>query len=500
MPQKIDEMFVLSFRGDLQGLNRSIREANSRIGSLENSLNKRAARINTAFQAITRSIRSALIPAALLIFSRTIITALTSPIRYFREFETSLVSVGKVADLRGAALASLGDKVERLGTSSLPIANKQLLAITETAARLGVRGESNLVKFTSAVAGLTLATDITAEAGASNLAGLLALSKTAVSDVDRVSAALVDLGNNANATEAEIIEFALNIGKHTAAARVSVQDLLALGTTFAELRLRVESSGSAIGRAILEFNEIIRGRTTKLGLLSELTGTDVGGLTDLLQEDQFEILRRFIIGLKDVAESGGDVGQTLKDIGIQSNRSIAAFKSLAARSDFLQKNITLANEAYEENSAAAREVARQSETLDARIGVLGNSWQRLLRASDGAGGFFKGVVNSFNDLISDNTLNDFVGLLDTAIELEGRIAGGVPRRGGGLERLQTLLKETREELAGFAEEEITQFMQRLKIQAEDLAESLEVAKVAYGDLPARKPGVAGRYTKIGRRP
>lgn len=406
MPREIDRL-TISFRGDLQALNASVKQANSTIERFERAVNKRAARINTAFQAIGKAVRSALVPAALLIGARVLLGVLSAPIRAFREFETGLVEVGKVANVAGLELTDLGQRVEALGTGGIPIASKQLLEIAATAARLGVRGTENIQRFTAAVGGLTLATDVSSGPGATNLARLLNITDEPVSNIEKVSSAIVHLGNNYATTESTILDFALQLAAQTSAYGLAAQDILGLAGAFSSFSTRAERSGTAVGQFFSIMNSLVRGNSTRLREISELAGVTVDQFRQVFSKNQVDAFQLVLNGLNNVIETGGDARAVLGRFGIDGRRAISELTAAAKRSDLVADTIRDSRKAYRENIALYQEVARGAATLDSRIKILKNSFSAFVRQG-APGDFLKGATDFLSDILNPRTLGNTI--------------------------------------------------------------------------------------------
>lgn len=487
MPREIDRL-TISFRGDLQALNASVKQANSTIERFERAVNKRAARINTAFQAIGKAVRSALVPAALLIGVRVLLTALSAPIRAFREFETGMVEVGKVADVAGLELTDLGERIEALGASAIPIASKALLEITATAARLGVRGTENLQRFTAAVGGLTLATDISSGPGATNLARLLNVTAEPVRNIERVSSSLVHLGNTYATTESQILDFGLQLGRQTAAYGVAIQDVLGLAAAMSSFSTRAETSGTAVGQFFRIFNSAVRGNSKLLGEFVRVTGASVEELRELASTDLIEVLRRYSVGIGRIASEGGDAAAAFGRIGIDGRRAISELSTLGKRHDLLTQAIRDSRRAYQENLALYKEVARGAATLDSRIKILSNSFSAFARQGVPEA-LSKFAVDFLADVFSDKTIRDAKRYIDLIEKFSEQI-DEINRKGSSgfdlidvkrendIEYKTRLLREQQENLATIPDASIRVFRGQFGNEADDLAERVGVSAAA----------------------
>ena len=113
------------------------------------------------------------------------------------EFEQQLVAVGKTSNIAGDELKDFGNKAIDLVTGKLSkLSLEKILQLSETAGQLGVQGSVNILRFAETLARLETATDLVGQEGAKQIARILNVTNESVENVDRLGAAIVDLGNN----------------------------------------------------------------------------------------------------------------------------------------------------------------------------------------------------------------------------------------------------------------------------------------------------------------
>ena len=333
------------------------------------------------------------------------------------EFDKQLTNVGKTTGLSGDELKSLGKNILDLSKSLKVIGTPALLDYATVAGQLGVKGASNILNFSEALAKLQTASNISGEEGASNIARLLTLTDKGVQNVGDFADEIVRLGNNFAATENEILSNATAIAQNVSQYNFGSKDVLAFATATKAGGVEAELTGSTIGRTLGEMEKALR-TGNGLAEITKLTGLNVQELSQLIKTDSAEALRLFIKGLNDVNASGGSVNEQLEAIGINSIRDQRVIGSLATKGfDVLSQAIYDASTAF---GALDEEFSAAANNLENRLNKFSIAWDNLvLTIEDG-----EGVFAQFFALLSElganviNTFTEVLKVLNTIIDVQ----------------------------------------------------------------------------------
>lgn len=298
-------------------------------------------------------------------------------VKAFADFETALIGVGKTTNLSGEALQDLGNQFQQLSLR-LPISTVELLELGKTAAQLGVRGASDILKFSEVMGKLSRATNVAGEEGASDLARFITVTKGSIGDVDRFASALVELGNTSAATENEILGFALRLGGSTALFNVSGTQALGIATTLKSVGIEAEAGASAIQRVMGEMNEAIVKGGTKMEMLAKVTGISSKEIKSRFKTDAVGVLRDFASGLDRLGKNGGEITQALAYFGINGVRDLQTMGALSQNVGLLDEKLRTANDAFKENVALNREFAATANSVDSQTQLMKNSFNALM--------------------------------------------------------------------------------------------------------------------------
>lgn len=337
------------------------------------------------------------------------IRLLTKAISEIAEFESGLIGVSKTTGIVGKDLDQLADSIRDIA-GRVPVATTQLLALAQSAGQLGVKGTDNIAKFTETVGKLGIATNLAGEDAATSFARILTVTGTAISEVDRLGASIVALGNNFAATESEIAGSATRVAQATAQFGTTADEVLSIGTALSALGIEAEAGGTQVGIAFQKINSALRGGGKELKILQELTGKT----GETLREEFFggksaEVFDSFVQGLGRIQRAGGDVNAAMAAMGITGIRASAVFGTLATRSEVLTDAFETGKKGYEDNIALNKEVAAATESFSSQVQLLKNDLNNIVTKGDV--GTLTESVKGLRDTLNDPNTQKGIQLL-----------------------------------------------------------------------------------------
>lgn len=354
-------------------------------------LNRAIRRASTAtkiFNAQTKQLRQSLLKVGggLKSFGRNATFAVTLPllaagvagVKAFGDFEQGLKGVEKTTGISGAALEGLATKFDKLSTE-IPVSTAEMLELAQAGGQLGISGVANLEKFTLTMSKLSRASDVAGEEGAKSIARILTVTGTGIDKIDKFSSALVDLGNNAAASESEILEVSNRVAGAIGRFDVGSEKVLGISTALKSLGKQAESSGSVIGRSFDAIDQSIKKGGKQTVILSKLTGIAQADLQQAFQKDSAAVFEKFIQGLGKVQSGGGNLIKVMSALGLQGVRINDILGTLAKNPEVLAENMDRAARAFSENTALEKEFAVQTSTFNSEMKVLTGTFKSLLR-------------------------------------------------------------------------------------------------------------------------
>lgn len=163
--------------------------------------------------------------------------------------ETAFIQATKnVEDARQTKddLDALNQGLTEMATR-IPQTYEELAGLLGVGATLGVPYE-NLLAFTEVMAKLNVATNVAGESGAQAMAQFLNITEKGYDNLDRVGAALTELGNNSATTEQNILEMAHRASTGLSTVGMSTADILALSAALNSVGIEAQAGGSSVSK------------------------------------------------------------------------------------------------------------------------------------------------------------------------------------------------------------------------------------------------------------
>jgi len=371
---------------------------------------KRASLVSKAFNAQTKKMRRLLtkVGGGMKRFGRNATIGLTLPllaagaagVKAFGDFEQGMKGIEKTTGITGPALDALAMKFDTLSTI-IPVTAAEMLELAQAGGQLGVKGAKNIEKFTVVMSKLSRASDVAGEEGAKSIARILKVTGSGIKVIDRFSSALVDLGNNAEASESEILNVSNRIAGAIGRFDVGAEKVLGIATALKSLGKNAESSGSVVGRSFDAIDQAIKGGGISLRVLEKLTGLSGKALEKAFKDDATAVFEKLIIGFSKVQKGGGNLVKVMGALGLQGVRINDILGTLAKRPEELTKNLRRSAKAFAENTALQKEFEIQTNSFNSEMITLSNTFTSLGRmigktlapAVKFLGKIFKGVFN-----------------------------------------------------------------------------------------------------------
>lgn len=326
--------------------------------------------------------------------------------------EEGFIGVQKTTGLTDQQIESLKDEILDLGTE-LPVTIDKIIETTKVAGQLGIVAESGsagLLKFTEAFTKLEIASDrtISGELGAQQFARFLENSGAGVDAADKLGSAITFLGNTSKLTEGQLLSTASEIAKVSKTFAISAGSVLGISAAFTELSVQPEVARTTV----LKFFKAVEDASLAgkgLDELVELTGLTADEIRNLRKTKPEEILVKFAQGIDKARKSNKSINDELKELSLNGTIVFSALSALSANSQVLSEKIDGSNVALEKNVALNQEVAAASNTFNASVIKLKNSFVGLGDQLAGSG-FIGFLADSVDGLTA------FVKISDKAIE------------------------------------------------------------------------------------
>jgi TP901 family phage tail tape measure protein len=318
------------------------------------------------------------------------------------DWESAWAGVTKTVNGSTAQMAQLEGQLRGMA-KTLPETHEQIAAVAEAAGQLGVRRE-DIASFTKVMVDLGETTNLTSDEAATSLAQLMNVMGTAPSNVGRLGAAIVALGNNGASTEKDIVEMAQRISGSGKIIGLSEQQVLGYASALANVGIDAEAGGTAISQIFTRIDKAVSEGGEGLANFAKVSGVTADQFKQRFQTDAAGATEAFIEGLGQINKSGGDVNATLAALGITEIRQRDAVLRLAASGTNLADSLKTSADGWRENTALVDEAAKRYETTESKIKI---AWNNIKDAAITAGAAMLPVIADIAEKIA--SVADFFG-------------------------------------------------------------------------------------------
>ena len=301
----------------LARLKADVSDFQSKMGSASDFMNQFSGTTGDAMQSVGSAMAGVgtVMTAAV---TAPIAAGVVASVKSFADFEQALVGVGKTTGLAGSDLEAFGKDIQMMARD-IPLSTVELLELAETAGQLGV-STSNLEEFTRIAAEMGTATEMSANDAALAMARMANITGLPESEFRRLGSTVVELGNNMAASEEEIFNMSLRLAAAADQAGFTEDETLALSAALASVGVNAEAGGGALSRVLQDMNTQVLSSGEHLSEFARIAGMTSEEFAQAWQDRPAEALTAFVSGLKEVEAGGGDVTQTLKELGIVSTQ------------------------------------------------------------------------------------------------------------------------------------------------------------------------------------
>ena len=289
------------------------------------------------------------------------------------EFEASMAGVSRTTGLTGAELTAMGNVIKELATE-IPISQTELARVVEVAGQLGIATE-DLQEFSTVMAKLGTATDLTSENAATLLAQFVNITGT--KDFERLGSTVAALGDETATTASRIVEMSQGLAATASIAGLNEREMLAISAAVSALGVNTQAGATAMSTLLQKIYTAVESGGESLNAFAKTAGMTAGQFRAAWNEDAGDTLVKFIDGLNDVERNGQSAIMMLSDLGITNVRQTRAVLGLAEAEGLLQRTMDKANEAWNENTALTNKAATMYDTTQAKFTMFKNSVANL---------------------------------------------------------------------------------------------------------------------------
>ncbi|GLU58572.1 phage tail tape measure protein [Paenarthrobacter ureafaciens] len=376
-------------------------------------------------------------------FGTATVAGLGASAKAAMDWESAWTGVTKTVDGTPEQMAQLEGQLRSLA-KTLPLSHQEIAAVAEAAGQLGV-SRKDVAGFTKTMIDLGETTNLTADEAATNIAQISNIMGTMEREgsegVSRFGATLVALGNDGASTEAEILSMAQRIAGAGATVGATETEVLALSNTLASMGVKAELGGGVTTRVLLKMYEAVQEGGDSLGAFAKVAGVSGQAFEQAFGESPVAAMDMVTKGLARIKGEGGNVVQSMKDVGIKGTEEYQVMLALAASGDLLTDSLKLGSKAWKENTALLDEATKRYSTTESKVKV---AWNNIKDSAIDAGAAVLPVIQGVAESVSGlaQTFGSLPEPVQGAVTVLAAVTGGVALLAGGLLTVIPKIKES----------------------------------------------------------
>lgn len=341
------------------------------------------------------------------------------------KFESAMADVKKVVDFKSPeGFANLSKDILKL-TRTLPMTAEELAAITASGGQLGV-AEADLKDFTTTIAKMSVAFDMSAQDSGDAMAKLANVYKIPIKDIGNLGDAINELSNSSPAKASDIVSTLGRIGGVAKQFGLTENAAAALSNSFVSLGKTPEVAGTAINGMLTKLMTADKGGKKFQAALKSM-GLNAKDLKKAIGQDAQGALTNFLKQIQKLPKEK-QMGALVDLFGLEYADDVAV---LAGNVEVLEKSLKTLQDTDADGKAnylgsMEKEFSARAATTENGLQLLKNSasefWTalgaKLLPVINNVAGKLGGMVHWLTDLITQNSW-----FADTLLYLGGAIAG-----------------------------------------------------------------------------
>lgn len=309
---------------------------------------------------------------------------------------------------------------------------RQLNEGLEQAAKLGIKGQSNLFAFTKTAAMFANVSGLEPSYVSESLGKIMSIYKVNPSKMDHFANAILAVANDTSLAEQSIMKMVEQTGAMTKQFDLTVPEAIALSATMQQLGMPFEIARTSLVKFLGEIKN-----PEKVQKAFKLTNEEVDDFMYRLSKNPFNTLIEAFKKLEEQQKRMGGIpyNEALEALSMGMPRYKNSISTLVSDLQLVQRELDVANKGWTDNVDLLVQYTERAYTTKAAIEDMSDSWNIFLADI--------GKSDAFKDLI--NNLSDTVGWLDmlyNSISKESK----APIDAKNLKEVQGRLKEIDKEM------------------------------------------------------
>lgn len=285
-------------------------------------------------------------------------------------FESAFTGVQKTVDATDEQLKTLRSNIRGMA-KEMPESVEEIAGVAEAAGQLGIKTKS-ITSFTKTMVQLGDATNLSSESAATSLARFANITGMSQDNFDKLGSTVVALGNNLATTESEIVDMSMRIAGAGSQVGMTESQIMSFSGALSSVGIEAEAGGTAFSTLLSKMNLASTKGGDSLKSFADVAGMSSSEFKKAFEKDAASAVISFIQGLDKVNKSGGSAIKVLDDMKLSDVRMRDALLRAAGASDQFTQAVKLGNQAWEDNTALAKEAETRYGTMESQLSMTKN--------------------------------------------------------------------------------------------------------------------------------
>ena len=210
-----------------------------------------------------------------------------------------------------------------------------------------------------------------------------------------IGSAINELGATSTAQGSHIVDFTNRLQATGSMAKLTTDQILALGSTMDASGLSAETSATAFSKFLVALNNNSKGIEKSLNITR-------GSINSLI--DQGKTMDAVLLVLDKMNEKGDlrSLGGVWKELGGSGDKMVSTFGKLSQNVEMLREHLNVSKEAFQEHISVTKEFNSVEETAQGLIDRANNMWSNAFVNPEGVE-WVKDLAQSWYDLSKSMT-------------------------------------------------------------------------------------------------
>jgi TP901 family phage tail tape measure protein len=288
-------------------------------------------------------------------------------------YQQSFAQVQRTTQTSGKGADELRDKLIKLSTE-VPHTFEDIAGVAALGGQLGIASKG-IVAFTEVVTKLKVTTDLTYDAAGTAIGRLSQLLDVPSGQFENLASSILKVGVNSVATESQIVKTANNLASIGNLAGFSAPQVLGLSGALASLGIPPELARGTFEQLLAKMGTAASSTT---GIVEDFAATSGKSVKQFQKDFSTDASGALVDYLTGVGKAGPGARDALAAVGITSVRYVPTLLKLAQNMNVYKKALQDATSGYVENTALAKQYATATNTVDARVTTLTNTFKSFL--------------------------------------------------------------------------------------------------------------------------